>query len=280
MIVGRIKLQDILANKGVRWIGGGWLFFITENVVISHNREPIIQQFGDKNYHYVYNTLSTAACASIGYGFFKHRTEGGPILRPQNFNLASWHLLRLPAFALTTLGLIGFSQLVPKVRLPFGEASSQEKCLDVQKRDKKEENGSMVARCPLDFTPPDIPKDGIYGLQRVTRHPQLWSLGSLGAGAALCTPYLPQVAFFSGPLLFAMIGTSHIDHRYRRNIGGTLTPEKEAVTSNIPFCALLTGRQSWSSLAEELKWTNASIATILAIILQLRRGRAVSKITV
>ena len=29
----------------------------------------------------------------------------------------------------------------------------------------------IKVRCPMDFSPPDVPEDGIYGLKRVTRHP-------------------------------------------------------------------------------------------------------------
>ena len=49
-------------------------------------------------------------------------------------------------------------------------------------------------------------------------------------------------------------------------MGGWLTPEVEQATSNIPFAALLTSKQSWSSLADEMKWSNAGIALGLAML--------------
>ena len=43
----------VLRHPGVRLIGGGWAFFIAENVVISENREAIIASIGDNYYHYM-----------------------------------------------------------------------------------------------------------------------------------------------------------------------------------------------------------------------------------
>ena len=59
-------------HKGVRWISIGWTSFIAENVVISHNREYLIEKLGESNYRYLYSGLSTMACGSIAYGYLKH----------------------------------------------------------------------------------------------------------------------------------------------------------------------------------------------------------------
>lgn len=67
-----MALSAALRDRGVRWIGGGWLAFLTENLVLSHNREEIIARIGDDRYHQIYNTLSTCACASILYGYTKY----------------------------------------------------------------------------------------------------------------------------------------------------------------------------------------------------------------
>ena len=69
-------IRNSISSKGVRFIGGGWTFFILENLVLSEYREEIISQYGDDNYHTVYNSLSTAACCSIFYGFIKYRKHG------------------------------------------------------------------------------------------------------------------------------------------------------------------------------------------------------------
>ena len=60
-------------NGGIKWLAGGWSLFLAENVILSENREWICQKYGEKLYHGVYNTLSTVACISILFGYFKHR---------------------------------------------------------------------------------------------------------------------------------------------------------------------------------------------------------------
>eukprot|EP00621_Florenciella_sp_RCC1693_P010660 CAMPEP_0182530468 /NCGR_PEP_ID=MMETSP1323-20130603/5932_1 /TAXON_ID=236787 /ORGANISM="Florenciella parvula, Strain RCC1693" /LENGTH=87 /DNA_ID=CAMNT_0024739767 /DNA_START=10 /DNA_END=270 /DNA_ORIENTATION=- len=55
------------------------------------------------------------------------------------------------------------------------------------------------------------------------------------------------------PVAFAFIGGEHQDYRYRRGIGGELTPEVDRATSNVPFVALLRGKQSFEKLSDELK---------------------------
>ena len=69
----------------------------------------------------------------------------------------------------------------------------------------------------------------------------------------------------------------HQDSRYRRGMGGELTPELDAKTSSIPFGALLSGAQLWGDLADELKWLNAAVAVALAVLLAARRKTAAAK---
>ena len=45
----------------------------------------------------------------------------------------------------------------------------------------------------------------------------------------------------------------------------------DAKTSGLPFVALLSGRQSWRDLLDELKLTNAALAVLVALSLHRRR---------
>ena len=63
-----VSRAALLRHPGVRLIGGGWAFFIAENVVVSNNRDAIIASIGEVNYRRVYSGLSTCACASIVVG--------------------------------------------------------------------------------------------------------------------------------------------------------------------------------------------------------------------
>lgn len=186
--------------------------------------------------------------------------------------------MRAGSLVLQSLGLVGLSQMAPKFQVPVtlggsGVDSSSSSSSSSQRSSQQEPSKSWAVRCPFDFKAKDAPADGIYGVGRVSRHASMWSFGSVGAGMALATPLAPSVVMFTFPIIFAAIGTAHQDYRFRRGWGGQLTPDEEAKTSNIPFGALLTGRQSWSKLSEELKWTNAAIAVGFAAIVALRRGK-------
>ena len=218
-----------------------------------------------------YNTLSTGACASIAYGYFRFGRKQGPRLWS-----ATGAGARGAAVALQALGLAGFSQLLPRLQVPLTTDATPAPAGGPRTSSGGgggSDRGGLRVRCPMDFKPADLPEDGIYGLKRVTRHPTFWSMGVFGLGAALATPFATEVAMFSMPALFALIGTAHQDSRFRRHMGGELPPEVDALTSNLPFAALLQGRQSWSALAEEVKWLNCSVAVAGAMLLALgRRG--------
>ena len=95
---------------------------------------------------------------------------------------------------------------------------------------------------------------GIRGVSRITRHPQLYGIGLVGLGLALRSPFSGRRALFSGPLGVALVGTHHQDSRFRRGIGGQLSPEKDLKSPNLPFAAFLSGTHEWSDLKElELK---------------------------
>lgn len=70
-----------------------------------------------------------------------------------------------------------------------------------------------------------MPIDGIYGMDRVSRHSNLWSMAFISLGFALRSIYLTEIIMFSFPMIFALIGGSHQDYRYRRNEGGYLPKE-------------------------------------------------------
>lgn len=273
----------MLAHKGVRWITFGWSAFIAENVILSHNREYIIERFGEQSYHGFYSTLSTAACLSIGYGYFRYGKNMGPILNDKYWKPQSIPF-RIGAFSFQSLGLIGVSQNFPKLQVPvlaqFNTDSTETDILTMESSNGSStvspststsgSNGiKFAAQCPIDWTPKDIPSDGIYGLKRVTRHPMLFSLGMFGLGTALKTPFATRAIVYGFPLLFALIGGFHQDYRHRRHSGGYLSPETDQKTSLIPFLALLCGRQNWNELWSEMKHVNMSIAVLVAMYLNM-----------
>ena len=82
----------------------------------------------------------------------------------------------------------------------------------------------------------------------------------------------------SMPVIVALIGGSHTDSRHRRGMGGELSKEYDAVTSNIPFKAMLSGRQgdvieSMSQCVKDLKPLNAMLGVGAAALIVATRGR-------
>jgi hypothetical protein len=67
-----------------------------------------------------------------------------------------------------------------------------------------------------------VSPDKIHNLDRVSRHPMLWSLALAGAGTALRTLYVSEAVMFAFPTIFALVGGAHQDYRYRRGSGGML----------------------------------------------------------
>ena len=70
-----------------------------------------------------------------------------------------------------------------------------------------------------------------------------------------------------------MLG-AHIDHRYRRGIGGTLETDWPE-TCHIPFATVIAGYQSLSQVADEIKPTNAVTSLLLGSAFVLRKVRLV-----
>ena len=239
--------MSLLASKAVRWCGGGWCFFIAENAVMSENRAAVIDAVGEQGYRGCYGALSTASLASIAYGYVRHgpgpRLAAGP---PSAVRLAA-------GLGCHALGFAAAANVAPKLRSPL--------------------DPGFLSSCPLDLEHERAaklrPKDEVRGLQRVTRHPTFWTLGCLGVGAALRTPFAGTAVAALGFPLVAALGGAHMDYRHRRGRGGALSPEKDAATSAVPFVALLSGAQSWAALADELKPVNCAAGAAAAAALAL-----------
>ena len=246
------------------------MFFVAENAILSENRTYLISELGDDNYHLVYGTLSTIATASIGYSFYRLRRVPLPVTA---YRVARSPVALGASWVLLTVGLNMATQALPKFQIPVGMSSSS----------SSGGSSKLQVRCPFDFKEPERADDALHGLERVTRHPGLWSLGLTGLGHGLLLPpaALPLKLWFTGPALVAWLGGAHTDSRFRRDMGGSLSPAHDSVTSNIPFLAMVTGQQgnvaeSLRKLTEELKPLNAGLATAAStiwVVLQARRFR-------
>jgi hypothetical protein len=176
-------MTSLLTHRGVRWTALGWATFIAENLVLSQNREHIINSLGDDNYHMIYNVLSTAACSSIAFGYFKFGKFGGPSFQPRSL------LVHVLSFAIQAMGLVGLSQLIPALQIPVGVISQNKPSSQSSESSKagKEKEIKLYVRCPMDFKQKHASADGLFGVERVTRYPALWAMGFVGLGTAIST---------------------------------------------------------------------------------------------
>jgi uncharacterized membrane protein len=88
-------------------------------------------------------------------------------------------------------------------------------------------------------------QDVIQGMLRVTRHPFLWGVAIWGAGHLLVDGDVASLIFFGTFVVLSVSGTVSIDGKRQRTFGATWQ-EFTQKTSNIPFAAIASGRQTLS----------------------------------
>ncbi len=87
--------------------------------------------------------------------------------------------------------------------------------------------------------------DAARGVLRVTRHPFLWGVALWGAGHLASNPETTSVLLFGGLTVMVLLGTRSIDHK-----AAARNPDQwaafKAATSNIPFAAIVQGRNRFA----------------------------------
>lgn len=282
-----MSASQLLTKPAMRWAAGGWTFFIAENFILSENRTYLIENYGDDAYHYAYGTLSTAAMTSVFYGYFKKVKDAPPLLwkGPVPFGA------KVASFVCLSLGLGMASQIPPKIQIPVEFVNNDNNNTIATSaaaqtavgpappiQGQGEEKGGWKVRCPFDFTDNKDTNSPVHGLERISRHPGLWSFGLLGLGSAFLVPSLPQRVWLAMPSMVALIGGAHTDSRFRRGMGGELSEEYDKVTSNVPFVAMLSGAQGnvmdvMNDFGSEIKPLNAAIAVGTAGLWVMSKGR-------
>lgn len=80
------------------------------------------------------------------------------------------------------------------------------------------------------------------GVERITRHPFFVGAALLGLAHALLAPHLGGAVLMGGFAVLGISGARHQDAKYRRTRGQAYE-DYAAVTSVVPFAAILSGRQ-------------------------------------
>ena len=84
------------------------------------------------------------------------------------------------------------------------------------------------------------------GLQRITRHPMMWSFVIWAVVHMVMTADPRTIVLASGIAALAIIGTIMQD--FKKSAGNPDYVAHMATTSHVPFVAIFTGRQPWSAL--------------------------------
>jgi uncharacterized membrane protein len=106
--------------------------------------------------------------------------------------------------------------------------------------------------------------DPARGIIRVTRHPVMWAFLLWTLAHLLARGDLKSLVFFGSFALLAGVGTLLMDHRKRQSLGENWA-RFAAVSSNLPFVAILQGRNRFD--AKEIGWRNPLIGLALYALL-------------
>lgn len=100
----------------------------------------------------------------------------------------------------------------------------------------------------------------IGGMLRITRHPFLWGVAIWAAGHLLVNGNLASLILFGSVLVLAVLGTASIDAKRKRALAERWN-SFAAQTSNLPFAAILAGRQSLH--IREIGWWRLLLAVVV-----------------
>ena len=103
-------------------------------------------------------------------------------------------------------------------------------------------------------------KEPAKGIQRITRHPFLWGVVFWSFTHLVINGDLASLIFFGAFLILALVGPASIDWK-RKQAFGAAWDRFAAVTSNVPFMAVVEGRNSLK--AGELGWWRVVLAVVL-----------------
>jgi uncharacterized membrane protein len=112
--------------------------------------------------------------------------------------------------------------------------------------------------------------DPAPGILRVTRHPVMWAIGLWAVSHVVANGDLRSLIFFGAFAVLALGGTLLIDRKKRLALGSEWS-RLAAITSNLPFAALVTGRT-------RMRWRDVGLLRVIAGLLLyvvLFRGHAI-----
>lgn len=184
------------------------LFFLAIHLLVSGTavRGGLVRVMGEGAYMGLFSLASVAGLGLFIWGYGQARGAGEVYWQAPAWGIHLQYLLTLLAFLFVVVGLT----------TPNPTSVKQE--------------GALAK--------PDV----IKGMLRITRHPFLWGVAFWAAGHLLMNGDTPSIILFGTMLILALLGTVSIDAKRRKALGDTYAAFSTK-TSNVPFAAILTGKQ-------------------------------------
>jgi len=112
----------------------------------------------------------------------------------------------------------------------------------------------------------------VRGVLRITRHPFLWGVAIWSAFHFCATGDYASVIFFGTFFVLSLLGTASIDAKRERKLGAQWTTFAQR-TSNLPFAAIASGRNSFQA-REYFDWRFA-VALVLFLVVLFLHARVI-----
>jgi uncharacterized membrane protein len=208
-------------------------FFLLIHLGVSGTRlrDILVGRIGQNAYMGLFSLASVAGLVWLGFAYAGARSEV--------WNTAHWGINAATRHTQLLTQLLAMLLIVPGLVTPNPTSVQQEGALDR----------------------PDV----VQGMLRITRHPFLWGVAIWALGHLLVNGDRASILLFGTLLLLAVTGTSSIDAKRKRALGESYEAFM-AQTSNVPFAAILNGRQSLK-LGEIGLWRIALGVAVWAILM-------------
>lgn len=202
------------------------VYFVLLHLLVSGTalRGVIIRRIGEGAFMGLFSLASIAGLIWIGWAYGQARGTGA----------VYWDLGAGAKHAALALVLLGFLLIVPGILTVNPTGVKQEGALDK----------------------PDPAK----GILRLTRHPFLWGVAIWALAHLLANGDAPSLVLFGSMLALAVTGGASIDAKRSKALGAKYAAFV-AQTSNVPFAAILAGKQKLS--LGEIGWWRILLAVVI-----------------
>jgi uncharacterized membrane protein len=204
------------------------LFFVLLHLLVAGTRvrDALTGRIGQGPYMGLFSLASIGGLVWLGFAFAQGRAEP--------WNTAYWNLTPATRHIQIALQLVAMLLIVPGITTPNPTSVRQEGALER----------------------PDVVK----GMLRISRHPFLWGVAIWALGHLLVNGDRASIVLFASMFALALFGTASIDAKRKRALGATWDTFA-AQTSNVPFAAILAGRQKLK--LGEIGWWRLVLAMLI-----------------